>query len=277
MDIALDIIVEDDKWNTIEIKRQFKNVISSILTEYNFLRMNYDVVELCVLLTDSEKIQSLNSNFRNKDTPTNVLSFPDNGEKYWAVQSEYSFHNNVNKLHDNNILSNTGILRYFQNSTLSNIINQSYDDRSTIGSESINSKNFTLKQEKQHKDLTLCHQSVVTNEDSIDADKNKFEYEVETSNNNDLNDINNNVCESDSISADQKTLYLGDIVMCFEVINQQSISLQKTFQNHCVHLIVHSVLHLLGYDHITEYDANVMEGLEIRILQSHGILNPYVI
>ena len=46
--------------------------------------------------------------------------------------------------------------------------------------------------------------------------------------------------------------------------------------NHVTHLVVHGILHLLGYDHIEDADAELMEGLEARILASLGVDDPYV-
>lgn len=69
---------------------------------------------------------------------------------------------------------------------------------------------------------------------------------------------------------------LGDLVICIPVVLQESIEQQKNPQHHFTHLVVHGVLHLLGYDHeISEEDAEVMEQLEIEILAKLGIDNPY--
>ena len=68
---------------------------------------------------------------------------------------------------------------------------------------------------------------------------------------------------------------LGDIVLSIETIQREAEQQQKLMQHHLAHLIVHSTLHLLGYDHETDSDAQVMESLEIDILHLHGISNPY--
>ncbi len=68
---------------------------------------------------------------------------------------------------------------------------------------------------------------------------------------------------------------LGDIVLSIETIQREAEQQQKLMQHHLAHLIVHSTLHLIGYDHETDRDAGVMESLEADILHQHGISNPY--
>jgi len=68
---------------------------------------------------------------------------------------------------------------------------------------------------------------------------------------------------------------LGDIIICLEIVENEAKEQNKTFENHIIHMLVHGFLHLLGYDHINEQDAEKMEGLEIEILQELGIDNPY--
>ncbi|HFF2860518.1 rRNA maturation RNase YbeY [Acinetobacter baumannii] len=71
-------------------------------------------------------------------------------------------------------------------------------------------------------------------------------------------------------------LPLGDLVICIPVVLQEALEQKKTAQNHFTHLLVHGVLHLLGYDHETsDEDAEEMEGLEIEILAKLNITNPY--
>ena len=69
--------------------------------------------------------------------------------------------------------------------------------------------------------------------------------------------------------------FLGDIVICAEVVNQEALQQNKSKEAHWAHMVVHGTLHLLGYDHETDADAAIMEPQEITILQSLGFPNPY--
>jgi probable rRNA maturation factor len=68
---------------------------------------------------------------------------------------------------------------------------------------------------------------------------------------------------------------LGDIAIAFETCAREAEAQGKAMADHVTHLIVHGVLHLLGYDHVEEEDAAVMEALEVRILASLGVSDPY--
>lgn len=68
---------------------------------------------------------------------------------------------------------------------------------------------------------------------------------------------------------------LGDIVICAAVVADEADQQGKSQQDHWAHMIVHGALHLLGFDHENDGDAVAMESLEIRILSSHGVANPY--
>ena len=70
---------------------------------------------------------------------------------------------------------------------------------------------------------------------------------------------------------------IGDLVICKEVLERECIEQNKTLEEHFCHLIVHGCLHLIGYDHIEEFDAQVMEPLEIKALAELGFKNPYEI
>lgn len=73
----------------------------------------------------------------------------------------------------------------------------------------------------------------------------------------------------------RQCLFLGDIVISFETIKKESLAQKKKFEHHITHLILHSILHLLGYDHEDEKMAKIMENSEIKILKKLGIKNPY--
>ncbi|TCM70742.1 putative rRNA maturation factor [Acinetobacter calcoaceticus] len=71
---------------------------------------------------------------------------------------------------------------------------------------------------------------------------------------------------------------LGDLVICIPVVLAEATEQQKTALEHFAHMLVHGVLHLMGYDHETgEEDAEAMEALEIDILAKLGFENPYLI
>lgn len=68
---------------------------------------------------------------------------------------------------------------------------------------------------------------------------------------------------------------LGDIAVAFETCEREARADGKTLDDHVTHLVVHGVLHLLGYDHETETEAEEMEDTERRILGTLGIADPY--
>lgn len=68
---------------------------------------------------------------------------------------------------------------------------------------------------------------------------------------------------------------LGDIVLAYETVSREAREAGKPFDHHAAHLLVHGFLHLLGYDHETDAAAAVMEALEVRILETLDIPDPY--
>ena len=69
--------------------------------------------------------------------------------------------------------------------------------------------------------------------------------------------------------------HLGDIVLAYETVVREAAEEGKSLHDHVLHLIVHGTLHLLGYDHELEVEAEIMEGLEIEALARLGVANPY--
>jgi probable rRNA maturation factor len=68
---------------------------------------------------------------------------------------------------------------------------------------------------------------------------------------------------------------LGDIILARETLEREANELGVSFTDHFTHLVVHGFLHLLGYDHVADDEALVMEGLETQILASLGVADPY--
>lgn len=69
--------------------------------------------------------------------------------------------------------------------------------------------------------------------------------------------------------------HLGDVALAYETCAREAADQNKAFNAHVTHLVVHGVLHLLGYDHIREGDAGLMEQLELEILGKLGVEDPY--
>ena len=72
-----------------------------------------------------------------------------------------------------------------------------------------------------------------------------------------------------------KAAELGDIIIAFETLEKEAEIENISFEAHYAHLLVHGILHLCGFDHIEDEEAEYMEDLEIRILAEQGIDNPY--
>ncbi|MBN2866164.1 MAG: rRNA maturation RNase YbeY [Thiotrichales bacterium] len=69
--------------------------------------------------------------------------------------------------------------------------------------------------------------------------------------------------------------YLGDLVICAEIVEQEAKQQNKTLVEHWAHMIVHGTLHLQGFDHIDDDDAEEMEALEVEIMQGLDFADPY--
>ncbi len=78
-----------------------------------------------------------------------------------------------------------------------------------------------------------------------------------------------------SQNSDDGELLLGDIVMAHGVCTREAMEKGVTTQEHATHLLVHGTLHLLGYDHMGDEEAESMEGIERQALASLGIADPY--
>jgi len=76
-------------------------------------------------------------------------------------------------------------------------------------------------------------------------------------------------------AADSAYPHLGDVALAYGVCASEAEAQRKSLADHLTHLVVHGVLHLLGYDHESEADAEVMEQMECEILRRFGVADPY--
>ncbi len=80
--------------------------------------------------------------------------------------------------------------------------------------------------------------------------------------------------DEQTIAATQLEL-LGDIVICKSVVEAEALQQNKRFDDHLAHMVIHGLLHLYGYDHENEADAQQMESIEREILDHFGVDDPY--
>ncbi len=72
-----------------------------------------------------------------------------------------------------------------------------------------------------------------------------------------------------------ETQHIGDAILAYEYVENEAKIEQKPLKTHISHLVIHGVLHLLGYDHETTEEASIMESLEIALMKQLGYPNPY--
>ena len=164
--VELDVLIEDSRWDALGIENiATRAVIETVAT----LNVQGDVIELSLLACDDARIAALNTTFRDKPTPTNVLSWPED-------------------------------------------------------------------------DLAPPHPGDQPIRPTADPDG---------------------------------TLALGDIAIAYDTCACEASAGDKPLSDHVTHLLVHGLLHLLGYDHVDDADAALMERLEVEILGKLGLNDPY--
>jgi probable rRNA maturation factor len=163
----VDVVIEDDRWETLDLEILAERAVRAALAT---LGLPDSGLTLCVMGCSDARIAVLNGEFRGKEKPTNVLSWPS-----WD---------------------------------LSSTVEGAAPEAPEIG--------------------------------SVDAPE-----------------------------------ALGDIALAYETCRREAEEAGKPMAEHVTHLIVHGTLHLLGYDHVRDGDAERMEAEEVRILASLGLSDPY--
>lgn len=96
--------------------------------------------------------------------------------------------------------------------------------------------------------------------------------------NNDYRNINkatNIISLEYAASRDQFNFLSGELILCHDIIVREASLQNKSVIAHYAHMVVHGMLHLQGYDHQVEEDADLMENLEAQILKNLNFINPY--
>lgn len=81
--------------------------------------------------------------------------------------------------------------------------------------------------------------------------------------------------EAPEVGSAEEAEPLGDIALAYETCEREALAAGKPMADHVTHLVIHGLLHCLGYDHVRDGDAARMEGLEVQILASLGLPDPY--
>ena len=116
---------------------------------------------------------------------------------------------------------------------------------------------------------------LLTNDTKMQLLNNEFRGKDKTTNVLSFPDLEINWRKIVEFSVDTEYMYLGDIAFSYQVVAQEARLKLISFQDHFKHLLIHAILHLIGYDHIDKEGAQAMEALEIEILNSFGIASPY--
>jgi probable rRNA maturation factor len=134
------------------------------------------------------------------------------------------------------------------------------------------------------KNISLWIHSLVTVEESINELISGKELNLSFVSRAEIQDLNRrflnkdkptNVLSFPSSVEDSSKNLLGDIAICPDIIKSESLEQGKPELDHLIHLIIHSVLHLVGYDHQDKKSEMDMEAIEIKVLKKLGIANPY--
>ncbi|MBK2258512.1 rRNA maturation RNase YbeY [Francisella philomiragia] len=148
-----------------------------------------------------------------------------------------------------------------------NVIN---DDEHPIPNQDLLEKCFALVADKHNISQAEVNVSIVSNQEIQQINK-QFRHKDKPT-----NIISFEFEKPEGLPEDIAANFWGDIVIAPEVLKKEAKEQNKNLDDHWQHIFIHGLLHLLGYDHIDDIEAEEMENLEIELLAELGIANPYI-
>ncbi|MEY8716237.1 rRNA maturation RNase YbeY [Francisella philomiragia] len=148
-----------------------------------------------------------------------------------------------------------------------NVIN---DDEHPIPNQDLLEKCFALVANKHNISQAEVNVSIVSNQEIQQINK-QFRHKDKPT-----NIISFEFEKPEGLPEDIAANFWGDIVIAPEVLKKEAKEQNKNLDDHWQHIFIHGLLHLLGYDHIDDREAEEMENLEIELLAELGIANPYI-
>ncbi|AJI75045.1 putative rRNA maturation factor YbeY [Francisella philomiragia subsp. philomiragia ATCC 25015] len=148
-----------------------------------------------------------------------------------------------------------------------NVIN---DDEHPIPNQDLLEKCFALVADKHNISQAEVNLSIVSNQEIQQINK-QFRHKDKPT-----NIISFEFEKPEGLPEDIADNFWGDIVIAPEVLKKEAKEQNKNLDDHWQHIFIHGLLHLLGYDHIDDIEAEEMENLEIELLAELGIANPYI-
>lgn len=133
-------------------------------------------------------------------------------------------------------------------------------------------KNYPNFSKVQNIELSI----LLTNDKRIKKLNQEFRNENSATNVLSFPDLDIDFSQILEFKPDLDYIYLGDIAFAFETISEEVKKKNIPFLNHFKHLFVHSTLHLLGYDHMNDTEAEIMQDIEVKILKKLSIPSPYL-
>ena len=116
---------------------------------------------------------------------------------------------------------------------------------------------------------------LLTNNERMKQLNNDFRGQDKATNVLSFQDMDINWCNILDFKPEINYTYLGDIAFGYDIISLEAKDKGWTFYNYFTHLLVHGIMHLIGYDHLHDAEAEVMEQVEIAILKKFNIISPY--